>query len=56
MNEYDIAVLLMSYAEKCAKSYSKKQLQEIVRELKKKLNVSEIRKLRISDENTFILK
>lgn len=53
MNEYDIAILLVTYAEKCAESCNRKNLQQTVRELKKKLNDREIRKLRLSDESTF---
>jgi len=55
MNEYDVAELLITYAVKCRKAYSKEQLQQIIRELKKKLNSDEIRRLCISEENTFIL-
>ena len=55
MNEYDVAVLLVSYAEKCAKSCNRKHLQQTVRELKKKLNDSGIRRLHLSDETTFKL-
>jgi len=55
MNEYDVAILLITYSEKCAKAYSRKQLQNIVRELKKRLDSDTIKKLHISDENTFIL-
>lgn len=55
MNEYDLAVLLVAYAEKCAKSCNRKHLQQTVRELKKKLNDNEIRKLYLSDESIFRL-
>lgn len=53
MNEYDLAILLVAYAEKCAKSCNRKHLQQTVRELKKKLNDNEIRKLYLSDESIF---
>lgn len=55
MNEYDVAVLLIRYAEKCTNTYSREQLRQIIRELKKRLNSEEIRHLCISAENTFRL-
>ncbi len=55
MNEYDVAEILIIYAEKCRKAYSREQLRQIIRELKKKLNSDEIRRFCISEENTFIL-
>lgn len=55
MTEYDVAELLISYAGKCTKAITKKQLQDIIRELKKRLDSREICRMCISEENTFIL-
>lgn len=47
MNNLDVAGLLMTYSEKCRKAKNSKHLKEIVRDLKKKLNSEEIRKLKM---------
>lgn len=47
MNNLDVAGLLRTYAEQCAKAKNDKHLKEIVRDLKRELNSVEIKKMRI---------
>ena len=47
MSQTDVAGLLQTYANKCAKAYSTKKLKEIVRDLKRELNSKEIEKMKV---------
>lgn len=47
MNQWDLAGLLMTYSEKSRRASNTERLQELARELKRKLNASEIKRMKV---------
>jgi len=51
MNNLDVAGVLRTYSEKCAKAISDEHLKEIIRDLKAELNTKEIMKMKVLKNN-----
>ncbi|GMQ59793.1 hypothetical protein AN1V17_41930 [Vallitalea sediminicola] len=47
MNNYDVAGLLKTYAEKCSNAYNDEELKKLIRDLKYELRYEEIKKMRV---------
>lgn len=47
MNQYNVAGILRTYSEKCAKAQDSKTLKKCVRDLKQELNSKEIEKMKV---------
>lgn len=47
MNQWELAGLLMTYSEKARRASSTERLQELARELKRELNASEIKRMKV---------
>lgn len=47
MNNFDVAGLLMTYAEKCRNASNSEKLKDIIRDLKMEFDAKEIKKLKV---------